>query len=159
VPITTVLFRVNPRFDDVGHVRQCKIQNGRAQSLAVGVERKRARNAAAERIGHDEIQRTDHWQLKARHLAAHDPGEVGLDAIGRHLLPQKVVMRLVEGDDGDVRRVAFVAGPGASNFAELHDTAFGSSISAYRRAQSVERDSGAPACTRSLRHRWGCPCR
>jgi hypothetical protein len=110
-------------FDDFGHVRELKVKESRAQSLAVGIERERSRNAASKRIGQNEIERTDHRQFIACHLASCDFLEMCPHPVGRNVLAQEIIMRLVEGDDGDVRGIAFVSGSGMSDVAQFHDQA------------------------------------
>jgi hypothetical protein len=72
----------------------------------MSVERQRSRDAAAKGIAQDEIQRADHWQFVTRHIARCDGSEMRLDAFGGDVLAREAVMRLVKGDQGDVRGVA-----------------------------------------------------
>jgi hypothetical protein len=56
-------------------------------------------------------------KFSARHLAFCDFRKMCPYAPGGHVLAQEVVMRLVEGDDGDIRRIALVAGSGMRDVA------------------------------------------
>ena len=74
------------------------------------VDRQGARDAAAQRILDDEVQRAQLWQLVAPHGAGREMGEVRAHAVRRQLAPQHLPAFLAVGDHRDVRRVALVAG-------------------------------------------------
>jgi hypothetical protein len=89
----------------------------------VSVERERARHAAAQRLVHHEIQRTDAGQLIALDRSADDVGEVGLHPLSGHVLGEKRVVAGLVGDHRDVRHVSLVAAAGMGKLAELHPQA------------------------------------
>ncbi len=86
------------------------------------IEAERPRNAAGQRAGHDEVQRRQAWQFVAQHLAGHDCHEMCVHARGGDVFGKERVVAAIIGDDGDLRRVALVPGPGMGQFAQLHLT-------------------------------------
>ena len=67
-------------------------------------------NAAAKRLPHHEVQGTDAGDGVAHHLAMDDLVEQRLYALGGDMGLDQRIVRLVEGNDGDVGDVALVAG-------------------------------------------------
>src|SRR3954454_6423129 len=94
------------------------VQQRGAQRLAVGVEGERARHAAAERIAHHEIQRSDVGELVAHHFAFDHAGKQRFHPVGSNLRLQPRKILFVIGDHRDVRGVALVAGAGMGKLAQ-----------------------------------------
>src|SRR6478609_3573348 len=65
-----------------------EIEQRRAQRFAVSVERQRPRHAAAERLGHDEIQRRQIGKFIADHLTLHNAGKMRLHPFAGDLRQQ-----------------------------------------------------------------------
>jgi hypothetical protein len=84
----------------------------------VRVKRQRARDAAAQRVMQDEIQRPQIGQLVAFHLPKDEPREMRGDAGGGYVLAQEGVIAGIVGDDRDVGDVALVAGAGMGEGAQ-----------------------------------------
>src|SRR5436190_13801455 len=89
-----------------------EIEQRRAQRFAVSVECQRPRHTAAERLGHDEIQRRQIGQFIADHLALDNAGEMRLHPLARDLCQQQGIVLRVIGNDRNIRCVALVAGAG-----------------------------------------------
>src|SRR4051794_5925372 len=86
------------------------LQQRGTQALAVRVEAERDRDAAAECVAADELQRVELRQVEPRALALDDGREVTLYRLGRYLpFEQRVIIRPI-GDQRQDRRVALVAG-------------------------------------------------
>src|SRR5664279_3649974 len=81
-----------------------------AQALAVDVLRQRDRDAAAERVLDDEIERLEIAQRVAPDRAFGDVLEGFRHALRRQFAREKIPMLGVVADDRNIRRVAFVAG-------------------------------------------------
>src|ERR1044071_7151271 len=83
------------------------------------IERERARYDAAERALHYQIDRMDPGELVTRDTAFHDAAKMLLHAFGRDRAhDERVVMGFV-GDDADVAGVAFIAGAGVRELAQI----------------------------------------
>src|SRR5690606_5271216 len=80
----------------------------------------RARHAAAQRALDDEVERLQARQLVADHGAGGHVGEGPRDDRLGQLLAQDPPAGLVEGDDGDIGRIAFVAGPSMGQVMDAH---------------------------------------
>src|SRR3954454_195274 len=120
------------------HVQQC-----RTQRLAMRVERERSRHAAAERLGHDEIQGGDVGQLVARHLAFDHAGEMRFYAFAGDLSLQQRIVFYVIGDHRDVGGVALVAGAGMGNLAQFYHHASTKRTDGLARSRGSNTDATA----------------
>ena len=119
------------------------VQQRGTQRLAMRVQRQRSRDAAAERLGHHEIQRGDVGQLIAHHLAFDHAGEMRLYAFAGDLrLQQRIVLRVI-GDHRDVGGVALVAGAGMGDLAQFHHHASTKRTDGFARSRGSSTDATA----------------
>src|SRR6478735_5439460 len=69
-----------------------EIEQRRTQRFAVSIERQRPCYAAAERLGHDEVQRRQVRQFIANHIALDNAGKMRLHPFARDLRQQQRIM-------------------------------------------------------------------
>src|SRR5260370_29062313 len=94
-------------------------QQRRTESLALRIAVERKQTASDKRAMQDEVERVQVGQLKPLDFAAADAGEVLLDAFRCDLAYKKRIVLGLESDQADVGDVAFIAGAGVSDLAQL----------------------------------------
>src|ERR1700754_928406 len=119
------------------------IQQRGTQRLAMRIQRQRARHAAAERLGHHEIQRGDVGQLIAHHLALDHAGKMSSYAFAGYLSLQQRIVLFVIGDHRDVGGVALVAGAGMGDLAQLYHHASTKRTAGFARSRGNSTDATA----------------
>src|SRR5258708_33684182 len=107
------------------------------------VERQRPRDAAAERLGHHEVQRGDVGQLIAHHLAFDHAGEMRLYAFAGDLSLEQRIVLLVVGDHRDVGGITLVAGAGMGDLAQFYHHASTKRTDGFARSRGSSTDATA----------------
>ncbi|KAH0440021.1 hypothetical protein KCU90_g2942, partial [Aureobasidium melanogenum] len=80
------------------------------------VQRQRARHAPAERLAKYEVECGNGRQFVTHDIAAHHLAEMRLDPLGAQHRSQMLIVSGVVTDDGDIQRIALIAGPRMRKF-------------------------------------------
>src|SRR6476620_3016740 len=122
-------------------------EHQRAQTLAVRIDRQRARDAAAQRVLDDEVQRAQLRQLVAPHRPRGEMAEMRQYDLGGEFALQHLPALVAVGDDRDVRGVPLVTGTRMGEVVDAYaHAARSSTISGFTHSRGISTDFTARIC-------------